>query len=292
MTKRLVIFALAVMTFAAAPQALKAADAGGLCPLGNATKHGTYMSRGEGTIVGVGPATAVGWLAYDGKGSVVNGFTVSVNGVISTGVTVTGTYTVNRDCTGSETASDGTHYDFVVAPDGSRFNWIETDTGTVIDGTAIRISHENSNGEASTDLSTYAPAVTTFATAAHGQKAADADAPCPLGNATLRGTSMSRGEGTVVGVGPLAAVGWLAYDGKGNVVNGFTVSVNGVISRGTISGPYTVNSDCTGSTNLSGGHYDFVVTPDGSKVNWIGTDPGGVFSGTEIRLGNSSELKE
>lgn len=88
--------ALAAMTFAMAPQALMAADA--LCPLGNATLHGTYMSRGEGTIVGVGPIAAVGWIAYDGKGNFVNPFTVSVNGMISRGVE-TGTYTVNSDCT-------------------------------------------------------------------------------------------------------------------------------------------------------------------------------------------------
>jgi hypothetical protein len=125
---------------------------------------------------------------------------------------------------------------------------------------------------------------TTFATAPQALKADNADALCPLGNATLRGTYMSRAEGTVVGVGPLAAVGWLTYDGKGNVVNGFTISVNGVISSGTISGPYTVNSDCTGSTNLSGSNYYFIVTPDGSTVNWIASDPGSVFSGTEIRL--------
>ena len=125
---------------------------------------------------------------------------------------------------------------------------------------------------------------TTFATAPQALKADNADALCPLGNATLRGTYMSRAEGTVVGVGPLAAVGWLTYDGKGNVVNGFTISVNGVISSGTISGPYTVNSDCTGSTNLSGSNYYFIVTPDGSTVNWIASDPGSDFSGTEIRL--------
>jgi hypothetical protein len=91
MTKLLGSFALAAVTFAVAPYALKAGDAGALCPLGNATKHGTYMSRGEGTVVGVGPVGAVGWIAYDGKGNLVNIFTVSVNGVISRGVTVTGT---------------------------------------------------------------------------------------------------------------------------------------------------------------------------------------------------------
>jgi hypothetical protein len=138
MTRLLGSFALAALSFGWAPQASKAAAGDGLCPLGNATKHGTYMSRGEGTVVGVGPVAAVGWIAYDGKGNFVNTFTVSVNGVISRGVTVTGTYTVNRDCTGSEDASDGSHYDFVVTPDGSTFHWIETDATSVVTGTATR----------------------------------------------------------------------------------------------------------------------------------------------------------
>jgi hypothetical protein len=125
----------------------------------------------------------------------------------------------------------------------------------------------------------------TFAAAPQPLKATNEDTLCRLGNATLRGTYMLRGEGTIVGVGPATVVGWLTYDGKGNVVNSsMTASVNGVISRFTISGPYTVNSDCSGSTELSGGHYDFVVSPDGNRVNWIQTDPGTVSSGTEVRL--------
>src|SRR6202023_4263062 len=71
MTKHLVILALAAITFAAAPHSLKAADEDALYPLGNATLSGTYVLRGGGTIVGVGPVTVVGWLTYDGKGSVV-----------------------------------------------------------------------------------------------------------------------------------------------------------------------------------------------------------------------------
>jgi hypothetical protein len=97
------------------------------------------MSRASGTIVGVGPITAVGRIAYDGKGSLVNPYTVSVNGVISTGTEI-GTYTVNSDCTGSEVATDGAHYNFVISPDGSRFDWIKTDPGAVVSGTAIRMT--------------------------------------------------------------------------------------------------------------------------------------------------------
>ena len=135
MTKRLVILALAAIMFAVAPQALKAADEEALCPRGNETLHGNYMSRATGTI-----AAAVGRSAYDGKGNYVNPYTVSVNGVIFTGTQI-GTYTVNSDCTGSVTASDGSaHYNFVIAPDGSRFDWIATDPGLVFSGTAIRMT--------------------------------------------------------------------------------------------------------------------------------------------------------
>ena len=140
-----------------------------------------------------------------------------------------------------------------------------------------------------TRLVIFALALGSFAAAPRSLKAADGHALCPLGNATLRGTYMVQGTGFIVGVGPLASAGVITFDGKGNSVNTFSSSVNGTISRGaTISGPYTVNSDCTGSGNLSGQNYDFVVSPDGSRVNWIATDPGNVFSGTEIRLEHSN----
>jgi hypothetical protein len=139
MTKRLVILALAAITFAVAPQALKAADSDPLCPLGNETLRGTYMLRSEGTIVGVGPITEVGRTAYDGKGNLVNRYTASVNGVILTG-TVIGTFRVNYDCTGSAARADGGHYNFLIAPDGSRFDWISIVPGRVVSGTAIRMT--------------------------------------------------------------------------------------------------------------------------------------------------------
>lgn len=139
--------ALAAMAFAATPQVLKAADKDGLCPLQNATLRGMHVSHGTGTIAGVGPVSAVGTITYDGKGNSTNTFTVSLNGAISRGVTVTGPYTVNPDCTGSLAQSDGTNYDFVVAADGSGFDWIETDPGTVISGTGVRLKSTDAEGE-------------------------------------------------------------------------------------------------------------------------------------------------
>ena len=139
MTRRLVIFALSAVTLAVAPRALMASDAEALCPQGNETLSGTYMLRNEGTIVGVGSITEVARTTYDGKGNLVHSFTASVNGMILTG-TVTGTFTVNSDCTGSVVRSDGAHYNFVIAPNGSRFDFITTVPGRVVSGTAIRMT--------------------------------------------------------------------------------------------------------------------------------------------------------
>ena len=141
MTKLLVSCALVAMTFATVPQALKAAD--DQCPLRNATLRGTYISlHPTGYIVGVGPATANGTITFDGKGYSSNTFSVSINGVIQRGVTVVGPYVVNPDCTGTLSQSDGSNYDFVVLPDGSRFSWIETDTGTVFSGESVRFKND------------------------------------------------------------------------------------------------------------------------------------------------------
>jgi hypothetical protein len=131
------LLALIAFTAALAPQALKAEEA--LCPLGNATFHGTYLISGAGTRVGVGPIAAVGEHTSDGKGNTYATYTASVNGVIHPGIMVTGIYTVNGDCTGTLAESDGSHYDFVVTPDGSNVSWIRTDTGFVTSGTEVRL---------------------------------------------------------------------------------------------------------------------------------------------------------
>lgn len=136
MRKPFASLALAIITLALAPQAFSAR-----CPLGNATLHGPYIVFGTGTIVGVGPITAVGVHTWDGQGNTVATYTASVNGNVHPGITVTGSYTVNPDCTGSLSESDGSHYNFVATPDGNSTTWIQTDAGTVLSGTETRLRH-------------------------------------------------------------------------------------------------------------------------------------------------------
>ena len=136
MTRFFASFALAAVAFVLAPQVVKAADP--LCPLLNATKHGTYVVYGTGTIVGVGPAVAVGEITYDGHGSTLATFTLNVNGNVQRNTDVPGTYSINSDCTGTSLEA-GAHYSFVVSPDGNTTTWMETDPGTVVSGTEVRL---------------------------------------------------------------------------------------------------------------------------------------------------------
>jgi hypothetical protein len=108
-----------------------------------------------------------------------------------------------------------------------------------------------------------------------------------LGNAVMNGTYVMSGKGTIVGVGPVAMIGQVVYNGDGTgVLLSVTKSVNGMIVK-TASVPvvFTVNPDCTGSKIVGSGaaHFDFVITPDGATITWVQTDTNAVISGTAER---------
>ena len=66
-----------------------------------ARSAGNYAFTDNGTVIGVGPRTAVGVFTLDGAGNLINGVaTSSLNGSIAQ-ETFSGTYTVNSDCTGT-----------------------------------------------------------------------------------------------------------------------------------------------------------------------------------------------
>jgi len=86
--------------------------------------------------------------------------------------------------------------------------------------------------------------------------------PCSLASAA--GNWSFTDNGTVIAVGPRTAVGIFTLDGAGNLINGVaTSSLNGSIADETCSGTYTVNSNCTGTINVtiySAGTELFVLT--------------------------------
>ena len=73
--------------------------ASGPCSLARSAGH--WSLTDNGTVVGVGPRTAVGVFTLDGNGNLQNGVAASsLNGSVAS-ETFSGTYTVNPDCSGS-----------------------------------------------------------------------------------------------------------------------------------------------------------------------------------------------
>jgi len=104
----------------------------------NASVKGSFGFILTGTRIGgsdPGPRANVGRFTSDGKGNLSGYETKSKNGTIILDVTITGTYTVNPDCTGSTTitGSDGEvrNFDFVIVNKHSEVFGIQIDDGRV-----------------------------------------------------------------------------------------------------------------------------------------------------------------
>lgn len=113
-------------------------------------------------------------------------------------------------------------------------------------------------------------------------------------NATLKGTYAYSSQGfTKVSSDisparfvPWAQTGLIVFDGKGSITSGtFTVATttaDGGSQRGTFTGTYSVNANCTGTslTDLGDGtvfHFDLVIQGP-SRYTAINTDPGAFMS--------------
>lgn len=73
-------------------------------------------------------------------------------------------------------------------------------------------------------------------------------AACSLARAA--GTYGISGTGTILGIGPAAFVTLATFDSGGAIRGKSTLNENGAISHRTLSGTYTVNHDCTGTTTF------------------------------------------
>ena len=106
------------------------------------------------TVTGVrnplGPAASVGTVHFDRDGNLTGTQTLSINGTIAQGEVLTGTISVNPDCTGtsiivvSNTPFPRTsHLDVVWVKSSTGFRLIFTDPGLVLTGEGDRIHHGN-----------------------------------------------------------------------------------------------------------------------------------------------------
>ena len=91
------------LSFAVVLAALLPAAYGQSCSLAGAA--GSYGLTDSGTVVGVGPRAGLALLTMDGAGNINGKVTASLSGSV-THTTLSGTYTVKRDCTGTTTFSE------------------------------------------------------------------------------------------------------------------------------------------------------------------------------------------
>ena len=106
---------------------------------------------------------------------------------------------------------------------------------------------------------------------------------------TLNGSYGDTISGTIVGFGPIAAIGVTNFDGNGHFTGTDTVNINGSggISESS-TGTYTVNSDCTGTRvqTFPDGRVvsaSFVIVNHGKEFLFVNTAPGLVITGSGKR---------
>jgi hypothetical protein len=124
--------------------------------------------------------------------------------------------------------------------------------------------------------------------------AADDDVHRVCSVATLKGRYLIADKGTLnppaFGVTvptPAANVGYSIYNGDGTGTDVVTFRVGNaiVLTNFSSSTIYTVNADCTGTKTVIGGpQFGIFVSPDGSEVATISTDPGNYVAGIDHRV--------
>jgi hypothetical protein len=89
--------------------------------------------------------------------------------------------------------------------------------------------------------------------------------------------------GSVGSLGAFAVVGRFIADGKGNITGSQTRNFNGQIVNETYTETYTVNSDCTGTSEKATStginvKFAFVLTNGGKTILGMESDPGNVVT--------------
>ena len=123
----------ALLTLAAAAALVPAVHA--QCT--NATLTGRYgatfsgfLAPGHSTKGEEKPFAGAGLATFDGAGNVSVTLSVSYNGAVATNELYTASYTVNSDCTGSMTSTNGgANFTFVIVSSGAEILAVDIDAG-------------------------------------------------------------------------------------------------------------------------------------------------------------------
>ena len=213
----------------------------------NATLRGNYGFVLSGVNNASALTATVGQITADGSGGLTGSETVSNNGVITSNVSITGSYALNKSCTGTATITpaggSASNYSLVVI--GTQIQMVETDSGFTESGYA------QAQGKAN------------------------------CSNAGIKGTLGFHGGGWKVSSSliPAAYAAQVKADGAGNVSGTEQGSFGGLIYSVSVTGTYVVNANCTGTITLTDSdgnttHGNFVLVNGGMSSLTIQTDAG------------------
>jgi len=254
-------------------------------PCSNATAAGSWASMVAGTFffpspIGAVPLVNLGILTFDESGNLVGTQTsnLGVGGVPVGEEKVTGTLSLNPDCTGSIIArafdpSSG-------APLGTAFIQIVLDDNAR-EMKAVITEELDANGHPRSGV-----------LSGTSKRLFDGgEGGCTL--ATLKGSWGSSIKATIIGVGPIAVLGLTNFDGEGHFSMDATAIIDGNVSSEQTTGTYTVNHNCTGTTIDSiGDSSTFAIVGDGKEIIAVSTKPGLVATLQLTKQGEPSPSRE
>jgi len=252
------IQSLALLTLATVAIASAQPRVGGLLNCALSTISGGYGYAISGYLTASGGIAFAdyGTLVADGSGSLAGNSTESTGGSVAAR-TISGSYQVNGNCTGSSTLRDSLGniltLSFTVVDNGNVIQFIEIDNGTAISGSAQRLA---SGCDSSIFSGPYTYAISGWLASGQYQ--------------------------------PFADAGRIVADGSGHLTGKSTYSSFGSIGRRTFSGNYSIGSNCSGTATLSDSlgntsTLSITVISNGQEVLFIQTDAGTVISGTAQR---------
>ena len=199
------------------------------------------------TALGVLSATfqSVGYATFDGAGHVVFTLATNNNQMLNVPETLSGTYTLASNCTGTlnTTSGDIASFELIAYNLGKNFTITGGDSTYALTG---------SGGEQ--PVSCGASAISgTYAFSGNGNTG-----------------SVGMGSGSISVANSIS--GLLQFDGRGDVSGNWTTATNGTSTPDTVSGQYSITPACIGSatvTDLSGSSWslNFTVTSaDGANI--------------------------
>jgi len=214
---------------------------------------GTYFYLLSGDqIVGsqVLPYAELGKLVSDGQGNVSGHSTAGVNGAFGN-YSLTGTYAVQGNCTGSMTLTVNSSATSTLAFE------------VVRGGDDILISFSGNGGVA----------------VGQAYRAATGSAPCTTGS--LAGSYGFLLSGVYGGL--FSEEGQVTSDGNGNLGVTSVVNSSGTVLQVAGSGTYSLSADCSGTalvtSQVGNNSYLFASVLNGQVVLFLSTDPGATVSG-------------